>query len=580
MGVRGHILPVYRRWATFVARSPETHADCSRHRFCYIPSVERWGETSPRPSPITGQGRGRLVSGGQYRYLSNYGRGSDDDDSTDLREQKSAFLRALEGSKQNNENKDGQRSKSSNSKTLTTRENRDIDKSRKKNNIIRRKGGNRRDRKTTITSPSKKLTLDEFFSNLEKTKSEELSPKPRTRKRSRARVSSQQGKIGNPDPRTPSNHNNRKSQGAPAADMSSFFDEVNALMDRQAKEEKLQATTVDQRKDGIGSVDSALNSRLSISDIIPPPFTGNDSDLLDDRNSVGYNCSVESWKQYSEMLDEVIEGPKFLARFYGKRNESKSEDEAEKARQIREVVEWLNSKTPLVESNLPTLNLALAGELSNTSDDSETKATESDDDSEITTATNGSYTSRRHLFRAELDSQKELFLNNSGWTKKQYEVATGALVAMGNLCARNCTAPPLDAAWSKLKELGYPMKNKDVLHNYLYVASTFSLPKRKFTLADERFDDNQIGSEDSSPSVMDLLYGTSEMYSSVGSSDDLEDEIDLSAEVALCHDFLHEATEQSTGIHVRRLVQLGRANEAEILLEATMVSWLLCPRKQ
>ena len=52
----------------------------------------------------------------------------------------------------------------------------------------------------------------------------------------------------------------------------------------------------------------------------------------------------------------------------------------------------------------------------------------------------------------------------------------------------------------------------------------------------------------------------------------LEDEIDLSAEVALCHDFLHEATEQSTGIHVRRLVQLGKANEAEALLEATVVS--------
>jgi len=572
MGVRGHILPVYRRWATFIARSPETHVAYSLHRFCCIvPSVERRSGTSTRPLSITGQGRGPLVSGGQCRYLSNFDRGSDDDDSTDLREQKSAFLRALEGNKPNNGNKDGQRNKSSKSKT--PREQRDIGKSRKKNNTIHRKGENQRDSKATISSPSKKVTLDEFFSNLEKTKAEELSPKPRTRKRSRARISSNQGKIGNPEPRTPSNDSNRKSQGAPAADMGSFFDEVNALMDRQAKEkEELHSTTVTRTKNGIGSSDSALNSRPSISDIIPPTPMGNDSDILDDGNSIGYNCSIESWDQYIEMVDEIIEGPKFLAKFQSKRNESKSDDEAEKARQIREVVEWLNSKTPLVEINLPTLEFALSGELSNASEESENKAIESGDDDEIMTGTNSSYTSRRHLFREELDAQKELFLNNLGWTKKQYELATGALVAMGNLCAKNCNAPPLDVAWSKLKELGYPMKNKDVLHNYLYVASTFSLPKRRFTLAGDRFNDDEMGGDGSSPSVMDLLYGSSDMSSGVGSSDELEDEIDLSAEVALCHDFLHEATEQSTGIHVRRLVQFGRANEAEALLEATMKS--------
>lgn len=563
MGVREHVLPVYRRWATFVART-ETDVGYSRHRFRCIPSVGRLDETSPRSSSITGEARERLRSGSQYRYFSNYNRGSDDDESNDLREQKSAFFRALEGSKPKNGNMDGQRNKTSRSNPPKSRRQKKIDQSDKNNAILRKRN------KTTTSSLSKKLTLDEFFSNLEETKAKEVSPQPNTRKRSRSRISSKDGKLGNQQLPPLYNNNNRNSKAAPAADMNSFFDEVNALMDRKGKaKEELHATTTSLPNES-DSIGSTPHVRPSVSDLFPhvsSPSPGNDSDQ-DDRNSVGYNCSINSWDQYSELLEEVIEGPKFLARFHGRKSENKSEDEAEKVRQIGEVAEWLRSKAPLVETHLPTLDVALTGELSNASDGPENEVKENGGDGEtIMTATNCSYTSRRELFRGELDSQRESFLNDLGWTKKQYEVATGALVAMGNLCARNCTAPPLDVAWSKLKELGYPMKNKDVLHNYLYVASTFSLPKRKFALAGERVD-----GDESSPSVLDLLYGTSDLSSSVSRDDDFDDEIDLSAEVALCHDFLHDATEQSTGIHVRRLVELGRANEAESLVEATMVS--------
>lgn len=563
MGVREYVLPVYRRWATFVARTPEPQVVYSRHRFCCIPSVGRLGETSPMSSSITGETRGRLTSRGQYRYFSNYNRGSDDDESKDLREQKSAFLRALEGDKTNKGNADGQRKKTSRSNPPKSRRQKNIDESDNDNNnnaVLRKRN------KTTTTAPLKKLTLDEFFSNLEETKAKELSSQPNTRKRSRSRISSKDGKLGDRQLRPPYNNDNHNSNAAPAADMNSFFDEVNALMDRKGKEkEELHATTTSPTNE-INSIDSNPNVRPSVSDLFPPiSSAGNDSDL-EDRNSVGYNCSIESWDQYSDLIEEVIEGPKFLARFHSKKSGNTSEDEAERVRQIGEVVEWLRSKTPLIEAHLPTLIFALTGEVSNASDEPESEVTENGGDGEMMTATDSSYTSRRELFRGELDSQRESFLNNVGWTKKQYEVATGALVAMGNLCAKNCTSPPLDVAWSKLKELGYPMKNKDVLHNYLYVASTFSLPKRKFSLAGE------IGGDGSSPSVLDLLYGTSDSSSTISSDDDLDDEIDLSAEVALCHDFLHEATEQSTGIHVRRLVELGKANEAELLLEATMVS--------
>jgi hypothetical protein len=48
--------------------------------------------------------------------------------------------------------------------------------------------------------------------------------------------------------------------------------------------------------------------------------------------------------------------------------------------------------------------------------------------------------------------------------------------------------------------------------------------------------------------------------------------IDVTSEVAVCHDFLFEPTEQSMSIRVRMLVSQGMPREAEILLDAFAVS--------
>ena len=50
-----------------------------------------------------------------------------------------------------------------------------------------------------------------------------------------------------------------------------------------------------------------------------------------------------------------------------------------------------------------------------------------------------------------------------------------------------------------------------------------------------------------------------------------EDTIDVASEVALCHDFLYDPSEQSTSIRVRMLVSQGRAKDAERLLDMNTV---------
>ena len=101
---------------------------------------------------------------------------------------------------------------------------------------------NRSNSRTTTSATSKKLTLDEFFSNLEKQKVDDFSSQP-SRKTGREKGISEGEKSGK---RLfhPQDDNAQKSHSAPAANMDSFFDEVNATMHQKEKERKeLQQTT-------------------------------------------------------------------------------------------------------------------------------------------------------------------------------------------------------------------------------------------------------------------------------------------------------------------------------------------------
>jgi len=250
MGGREHFLPLYRRWATFRAKTSKTYIGNSRRRFYYITSIEKQIGTpptpsptpSPTPAPMSVPAEARLISGGHRRYYNSY----DDDEGQDVREQKSAFLRALEGSKGRNCNVEGRRNKPSNENPTKPTRQISNHKNDSKRNVNPRIRNNRNDSRTTISATSKKLTLDEFFANLEKTNTNESSSKPATRRRSRARTTSKGGqrekRLLHPQYDNCNRKSSMTSRKAPVADMGSFFDEVNALMERK-ENEKLKKTT-------------------------------------------------------------------------------------------------------------------------------------------------------------------------------------------------------------------------------------------------------------------------------------------------------------------------------------------------
>jgi len=441
------------------------------------------------------------------------------------------------------------------------------------------------------------LTLDEFFANLEKT-GESSEPMAATMTTTSNDYHNRQ-QMRRRQHHEKNRNNDVNEVGmvteVPVADMGSFFDEVNALVKRKQNENQ---ETVRNRTKASTSFSSTQHNkksvftsihRPSILDILPPPLS--EKDNYDD--SRHYNYDVESWNQYVKLLEENMEGPKFL-KIFKKRKKIKSEIEHhnhqqasspvssyddETTHRIHQLVDWLRSPRPVVETHLPTLRSALRGEYEETEIESNKNKDVNENTKETNTTMVGINTLRSRRFREELNAQRQRFMSEMGWTTEQYEAANGVLVFMGSICAKTCAAAPLDIAWSKLKETGFPMDNKkDVLHNYLYVSSTFSLPKRKTTKMsnnDETEGDEGAHTKNKSIfSVLDFLNETTYSSSSNNTNYEIgdidEEELDVSAEVAVCHDFLHEATEQSTGIHVRRLVSLGKANKAERLLAATM----------
>jgi hypothetical protein len=344
--------------------------------------------------------------------------------------------------------------------------------------------------------------------------------------------------------------------------MSSFFDEVNAIVAKNKA--KAAAEKEHQSPSSPHSSNSSppSSSRVSVVDILPPSSTTTTTTTTE-RSIDAYD--EYSYDKYYDLLGETMDGPRFLR----KNTRSPLDDD-----QAASVIQWLQAEEPVVPINLPTLQSAWKkGNNSDNDNDNEDSTTSSQD------------TSKR--FRNELLNQRNLLMEHYGWNDKQYSVAVGALTNMGNLCAKRATGPPLEVAWPKLKEAGYRM-DKDTLHVFLYVSSTFSsLSSSRYNQKTTRNRKHSVGSflDDisnyNSPST--TIHSTTKNKSVVSNhpntskADEEEDDwIDVTTEVALCHDILFEPTEQSTSIRVRMLVSQGKAKEAEILLDSSMVSlfWL------
>jgi hypothetical protein len=223
--------------------------------------------------------------------------------------------------------------------------------------------------------------------------------------------------------------------------------------------------------------------------------------------------------------------PKFL------RKHTKSPIDDERAKSI---IEWLKAEEPVIDCNLPSLDRVMNEGLSR------------EEESGVGEA-----------FRKELELQRQEIKDHYGWDEQQYTLAVKALTNLGGLCAKKASGAPLDIGWRKLKEAGFKM-DKDMLHNYLYVSSTFS--------------NRSIQISSSGGSLIDFLKsnGNSDianMQERPEEENQSQEKINTASEVANVQDLLFKPTEQSTSIRVRTLVSLKRAKEAERVLDTIAVSF-------
>ena len=350
----------------------------------------------------------------------------------------------------------------------------------------------------------KKTTLDDFFAEMGSSGSSG-SNKQSQRKRERSLRAAIQTETKN------------SASVDKKVDIISFFDEVNTMVEKKKKSQPEENTDEQKRRNNF----SENLPESSILDLMPPPKS---------RSPNAYDEDL--FHQYSDMLKEITSSRIFFFK-RGCTIPRVSDTEA------KLVIEWLESDEPVVECNLPLLGRAMSEVIS-----------EEDGVSEG--------------LRSELRGQKKIFMEHLGWNHKQYSMAMGGLLNMGALCVKRATSPPLEIAWQKLKEAGYPMDKKS-LHNFLYVSSTFSTRPMETLFR-------------KGGSVLDLLDGIDGKSEEIKDSaeetipDENEKKIDLASEIAMCHDLLFEPSEQSTSIRVRTLVSQGKAKEAENVLNKNAVS--------
>jgi hypothetical protein len=165
--------------------------------------------------------------------------------------------------------------------------------------------------------------------------------------------------------------------------------------------------------------------------------------------------------------------------------------------------------------------------------------------------------SKRIAFKDQLKSQKESFLKKTKFTEEQYKLALRSFSVLASTCAKHCTEEPLVIAWEKMKEAGM-IPTSDVIDVFLYVTGTM-MPTGFLTSSRRSKNARRELS-----SVMSIL-GSKGMEES---KEEIDYSIDLATELALFHDLLYEPTEKSISLRVKRLVAMGDAEAAEILLDS------------
>ena len=387
----------------------------------------------------------------------------------------------------------------------------------------------RKEEEAEARQRSKRLTttMDDFFEHLGATTGEGQKGKP-SAKRPRIVLGTKQ--KSNETSTTPSSTNqkttaqgrftifdasssSRKAPSRQLADMNSFFDEVNKVVAQNKKKE----TVAQESSLGKSSCSSSLLP--SILDLMPPVREGPSA------------FEEQSYDDYIDLVDTVLADP-YLFR-------KKSVARLDQG-QVDSVFDWLRAEERMVDFQFPSLDQVLTAASNNNWDEE---------------------TLRKDL-RGEINAQKDKFQTNLGWNNTQYELATRALHRIGNLCAKKASGPPGEVAWEKMKEAGFCLQ-RDIVQNYLYVISTFST--------------SSYSTFSAKGSVLDFLDHKTkgDKNERVVEEEPLQQEEvgnDIATEVALLHDILFGASEESTTIRVRKLVWERRPAEAEALLDNNAVS--------
>ena len=277
----------------------------------------------------------------------------------------------------------------------------------------------------------------------------------------------------------------------------------------------------------------------SIFDIAPPPPPPPD-------NPNAYDA--ELFEQYEAMMRDELENPHFVGKA------TKKMEEEEKEEFLRPVYKWLLKHERTMPYNLPTLKeaISVSGACGNIVNEGELDLKEVMGDA----------------FRSEMDKQRQAFLEETGLTSEQHDIAAMAMFRFASWCAKRARAAPVEVAWEKVKEAGIVLPS-DTMSTLLYVVSTGGSSLSSFVRAKRRRQPlSSIDSLFAGRRTRDLVEERAEEEESAEAQGKDEDTtVNVAEEVAICHDLLYEPTENSTSLRVKNMIAKGDARGAEKLLQ-------------
>jgi Pentacotripeptide-repeat region of PRORP len=275
--------------------------------------------------------------------------------------------------------------------------------------------------------------------------------------------------------------------------------------------------------------DASTSGALSIFDVFRIPDPPPTSASHDGRPRQTNAYPAVAMEHYMDVLNPIMADKK---KYLRKGNKRAVADDA-----ARPVTEWLVSDAPSIDAHLPAFDAAIQGRrcqpLINIESDHSATAV-----------------------REQLQQQRTNFQSALNFSGAQFDMIEGTLKKLTNEMSKYGKGVPVEVVWSKVKEAG--ITDQRVLHNLLYISITFtpgSKAKRK----------SKYGHLAGMTSILDVLDVSDDATD--GDDERWEDLVEITDEIAIYHDMLHEPNEQSINVRVKLLVAQGKAADAAKLLE-------------